>query len=474
VPQDRGEGMKVTLVGHASILIEAGGLSILSDPWWRGPCFGAQWWNYPEPYLHPLEGRRIDYIYVSHGHHDHFHPATLNTLNQDAVVLVSAHTGLAAAVRELGFDVLEVPGTRAVALGNGGVTCRIIQTFGTDTLMTITDGAEVCVSLNDALHSAPEALQRQFIAQLRALHPRMDYVFCGYGVASHFPNCYTIPGKDREATAARRQAYFNRQWARLIAGLQPVYGFPFAADVVLLENDLFWANEPTHNSERPTAALAAEYPGSPVTAIDIAPGFAIEDGRVIREALWRPVRASNLLGDCATGIERANRYRSVGDQDVNDVAVLVRDKVAVWRPYLNGYAEDYRFLIRFHNGQWGVRIEKRGQKLSVEPVPLQDQERFDVTYTTRLPYLKGALTRPFGDELLFVGSGGTFAYADQASARRNVHRELMHILRSDSTPPASRGRTSGTVLRAKQIAKSILGRTEPDLYDLATWTVFHD
>lgn len=164
------------------------------------------------------------------------------------MVLVSAHTGLAAAVRELGFDVLEVPGTRAVALGNGGVTCRIIQTFGTDTLMTITDGAEVCVSLNDALHSAPEALQRRFIAQLRALHPRMDYVFCGHGVASHFPNCYTIPGKDREATAARRQAYFNRQWARLIAGLQPVYGFPFAADVVLLENDLLWANEPTHKT----------------------------------------------------------------------------------------------------------------------------------------------------------------------------------------------------------------------------------
>lgn len=169
----------------------------------------------------------------------------------------------------------------------------------------------------------------------------MDYVFRGYGVASHFPNCYTIPGKDREATAARRQAYFNRQWAQLIAGLQPVYGFPFAADVVLLENDLFWTNEPTHNTERPTAALAAEYPGSPMTAIDIAPGFAIENGRVIRDALWRPVLASKLLGDCAAGIERANRYRSAADEHVHDVAG-VRDKVAAWSQYLNGYAEDAR------------------------------------------------------------------------------------------------------------------------------------
>ena len=158
--------MKVTFVGHASILVEVGGISILSDPWWRGPCFGAQWWNYPEPFLRLLEGRRVDYIYVSHGHHDHFHPATLNTLNKDATVLVSAHTGLAPGIRDLGFDVVEVPDTQAVALGRGGVSCRIIETCGSDTLMTITDGTEVCVNLNDALHSAPEALQRAFVARL--------------------------------------------------------------------------------------------------------------------------------------------------------------------------------------------------------------------------------------------------------------------------------------------------------------------
>ena len=464
--------MKVTFVGHASILVEAGGISILSDPWWRGPCFGAQWWNYPEPFLRPLEGRRVDYIYISHGHHDHFHPATLNTLNKDAQVLVSAHTGLAPAIRDLGFEVVEVSDTQAVALGPGGVSCRIIETCGSDTLMTITHGTEVCVNLNDALHSAPEALQREFVTRLKTLHPRMDYVFCGYGVASHFPNCYTIPGKDREATAARRQGYFNRQWARLIAGLQPVYGFPFAADVVLLESGLFWANEATHNTERPTATLATEYPGCPVKTIDIAPGFVIENGRVLQEALRRPVLASNLLTECAGGIERANRYRSVDDQDVKELAGLIGDKAAAWADYLKGYAGDYRFLIRFHNGEWGVRIEKRGQSLSVEPVRV-DGQSFDVAYTTRLAYLKGALTRPFGDEILFVGSGGVFEYADPERARRNLHRELMHLLRSDAAPPALRGPSpSGFVYRAKQIVKRMLGRQELELYDLGTWTVF--
>jgi hypothetical protein len=162
----------------------------------------------------------------------------------------------------------------------------------------------------------------------------------------------------------------------------------------------------------------------------------------------------------------------VDDQDVKEVAELLSDKVAVWAEHLKGYAGDYRFLIRFHNGQSGVRIQKRGQSLSVEPVRV-DGQGFDVAYTTRLAYLKGALTRPFGDELLFVGSGGVFEYADQAQARRNMHRELMHLLRSDGTPPASRGPSkSGMVFQAKQIVKRMLGRKDLDLYDLGTWTVF--
>ena len=52
--------MKITFVGNAGILVEAGGVLVLSDPWWRGPCFGAQWWGYPLPYVEALESRKID------------------------------------------------------------------------------------------------------------------------------------------------------------------------------------------------------------------------------------------------------------------------------------------------------------------------------------------------------------------------------------------------------------------------------
>src|SRR5262249_52784670 len=157
----------------------------------------------------------------SHAHHDHFHPGTLRSLAKDGTVLVSSATGLADPIKELGFSVVEVAVDEELRLGSGPVTCRIVETYAHDTFMSISDGRAVCLNLNDALHSAPAAVQADHIARMKRLNPKLDYVFCGYGVASHFPNCYSMPGKNREATTIRRQQHFNRQWAKIVAELQP-------------------------------------------------------------------------------------------------------------------------------------------------------------------------------------------------------------------------------------------------------------
>lgn len=467
--------MKITCIGHASILVEAGGIAILSDPWWRGPCFGAQWWNYPLPYVSAIEARRLDYIYISHGHHDHLHFGTLSTLSKDAKVLVSADTELSSSVKDLGFEVVEINDCQPVLLGSSGVSCCIMKTHGGDTLMTLTDGTEVCVNLNDALHSAPEEVQRDFIERLKAIHSQIDYVFSGYGIASHFPNCYIIPGKNREATAARRQQHFNRQWARIMAELNPVHGFPFAADVVFLEDDLFWVNEVTHNAERPTTAFRALYSDSHVITMDIAPGFVIENGVVTTEVIRQPVLAADLRTLCAEQIDRANRYGTVDEEGVNEVAELLKGNIDACAKYLSSYEDDYRFLIRFRNSEWGIHIEKRGQTLSLATTREASSQGYDVVYTTRLPYLKWTLTRPYGDEILFVGSGGIFEYFQRVKVKTNLHRELIQLLRKTSALPRPRqGVYSRIVYGAKRLIKGILGRTDCDLYDLSAWTVYHD
>jgi beta-lactamase family protein len=463
--------VQITFIGHAAILIETHGIRVLSDPWWSGPCFGAQWWTCPLPDTKPVAGH-VDYIYISHGHHDHLHPGTLRTLNRDAVCLISSRGGLAATVRDLGFQVIELDDDSVHALAPG-VQCRIVGTQADDTLFAIDDGERVCVNLNDALHAAPAPVQDRFIAQLSAWYPTIDYLFCGYGVASHFPNCYVIPGKDRDATAAKRQAYFNRQWVRIVAGLSPRMAFPFAADVVLLEDDLIWVNEPTSNSERPTDVFEASHPGSSTTVVDMAPGFSVSGDSIVRKVLRTPISIQRLRAERKSEIERANNYGASTIDTFDAVLGLVKANVELCGPYLREYRGDYSFILCFRNLAAGIAVMKRGQGIEVTRCEDSATEPFDLSFTTRLHYLRWSLTTPYGHEILFVGSGGIFKYRDAEDVCRSMHRELMTMLMPHKESPASRfGTSSPFVSGLKRTVKSLLGRRPSDLYDLGAWTVW--
>lgn len=466
--------MKVTFVGHASILVEANGVRILSDPWWRGPCFGAQWWLFPEAHLQPVEAAPVDYIYVSHGHHDHFHPGTLGKFSRDTKILVSKHVDLAPWIRAMGFPVTEVSEQEEIELGSG-VRARIIPTVNDDTLMTISDGSEVCVNLNDALHATAPEVQDRFIALLKGLHPRIDYVFCGYGTASHFPNCYLIPGKDPLRTAAKRQHYFNQAWVHIIQGLQPRFGFPFAADVVLLENELFQFNVIVHNHERPTRLFQATYPSSPIQVMDIAPGFVIENGKVVTPRLRQPLDPEALKVSHKEKIEKANTYAPATAEEIREVFRLFEENVEICRPYLETFPGDYRCLIEFRNSPEGFEVEKLGKQTRTRITPLDPAKRsaYDVIYRMRLTYLKQSFTNPYGHEILFVGSGGMFEYTDPSKMHREIHRELVAMVtKHKSTPKARYGGQNRWVYLAKQFVKRLLGREDFALYDLEQWTVF--
>ncbi len=108
-------------------------------------------------------------------------------------------------------------------------------------------------------------------------------------------------------------------------------------------------------------------------------------------------------------------------------------------------------------------------------MPAAELGPVDLTYTTRWAYLRWALQRPFGDEILFVGSGGIFDYASRQAVMRNLHREVMVLIRNrpESGEARSADRPARPRDKAKQVVKRMLGRKkERDLYDLLGWTVF--
>lgn len=83
VPEARVPGCRATMVGHATVLIQVGGLNILTDPVWSeraGPLsFGPR--RVTEPGIAFDALPPIDIVLLSHSHYDHLDLKTLRRLH---------------------------------------------------------------------------------------------------------------------------------------------------------------------------------------------------------------------------------------------------------------------------------------------------------------------------------------------------------------------------------------------------------
>ncbi|MFD2678983.1 MBL fold metallo-hydrolase [Camelimonas lactis] len=84
-PAPDADGVCITMVGHATLLIQAGGCNILTDPVWgarAGPLslLGPRRVTAPAVCFDDLP--RIDAVLVSHNHYDHFDAQTLRRLQE--------------------------------------------------------------------------------------------------------------------------------------------------------------------------------------------------------------------------------------------------------------------------------------------------------------------------------------------------------------------------------------------------------
>ena len=112
VPERRIAGLKATMVGHASLLIQFGGLNVLTDPVWServSPVGFAGPKRVAAPGIRFEDLPPIDLILLSHNHYDHCDIATLRRLHAQHRPRV---------ITALGNDVLlsrAIPGIDVVA-----------------------------------------------------------------------------------------------------------------------------------------------------------------------------------------------------------------------------------------------------------------------------------------------------------------------------------------------------------------------
>jgi UDP-MurNAc hydroxylase len=95
--------VRVTLVGHASVLVELEGATCLMDPVLGDPFEDGTVVSCPQRHVELDELPAIDILIVSHRHPDHFDVASLAQVSRDADAMCPPDPVIVHALRELGF-----------------------------------------------------------------------------------------------------------------------------------------------------------------------------------------------------------------------------------------------------------------------------------------------------------------------------------------------------------------------------------
>ena len=235
--------LRITGTGHASMRIDTGAGSILTDPW-VNPAYFASWFPFPDNSQLDWETLgQVDYLYVSHLHRDHFDAEHLKRyISKNATVLLPNYptSELEDELRELGFtkfirtvsnEVVELDGGLKIMIQS--LTSPTDGPIGDSSLWVEYDGVRL-LNQNDA---RPADLTE--FARLGHVHAHM-LQFSG---AIWYPMVYELPEAAKTAFGKqKRDRQFDRTW-RYIDDLKADWVFPIAGPPCFLDDELWQFND---------------------------------------------------------------------------------------------------------------------------------------------------------------------------------------------------------------------------------------
>jgi hypothetical protein len=233
--------MELETLGHASLLIrdDRGAPVLLTDPWLTGSCYWRSWWlqNYPDAALLD-EARHAQYCLITHEHPDHFHTATIRTLDRGVRFLAPSlpEEHIAAYLAGQGRPAAIVPPLEWQTLAPG-IRILSIPLFNDDSALLVDTPDAFIVNLNDAKPRRGQL--RQLRRDLDARVPRKTRILLSSYSPASIVNSFT---RNAERVSLRDKRNYVEYVCDNCDSLNADFYIPFASQVIYRRTDSAWAN----------------------------------------------------------------------------------------------------------------------------------------------------------------------------------------------------------------------------------------
>lgn len=235
--------MRVTYYGQACTLTEAGGLKILTDPWLTEGAYFGTWFHTHiladagiTPETFPKD---IDYLFLSHEHHDHMDVTALKHFRADIPILICRFpsTKFRNYLASFGFtNIRELLSGEPLDLGNG-VSVTI---FGT---AEYTNDSAILIE-HDGVRLFNETDCKLVYPDLQELgRLGIDIGFYMFSGANWYPMMYDYQPDTMLELVRRRRKSLLDSFVQRVRLTRPRFAVPAAGPCTVLDPDLLWLNE---------------------------------------------------------------------------------------------------------------------------------------------------------------------------------------------------------------------------------------
>ena len=225
------------ILSHASSLIEYGGVSLITDPWLIGSCYWRSWWNYPPVDRDSVDKLKVDAIYITHVHWDHWHGPSLKKLfSKDTLIITHDEPNKRSVndLKDIGFKNIKLlKHGEAFELGDIKITPYQFGLFLNDSALVVETPEMKLLNANDC-KIAGSAL-RSIIKS----HGPFDFALRSHSSANDRV-CYTLESGDYSFDD---KDHYSRSFALFMEAVKPKYAVPFASNHCHLHKDVYGMND---------------------------------------------------------------------------------------------------------------------------------------------------------------------------------------------------------------------------------------